>query len=77
MEDWHNFGADYEKTLLAWHDNFIAAWPQLKDKYGERFYRMWRYYLMSFAAMFRLRRIELWQIVLSPNGVPGGYKSVR
>jgi cyclopropane-fatty-acyl-phospholipid synthase len=38
---------------------------------------MWRYYLMSFAAMFRLRRIELWQIVLSPNGVPGGYKSVR
>jgi cyclopropane-fatty-acyl-phospholipid synthase len=77
MEDWHNFGADYEKTLLAWHDNFVAAWPALKDVYGERFYRMWRYYLLSFAAMFRLRRIELWQIVLSPNGVPGGYRSVR
>ena len=22
MEDWHNFGADYDKTLMAWHDNF-------------------------------------------------------
>jgi len=77
MEDWHNFGADYEKTLLAWHDNFGAAWPALKEAYGERFYRMWRYYLLSFAAMFRLRRIVLWQVVLSPNGVPGGYRSVR
>jgi cyclopropane-fatty-acyl-phospholipid synthase len=77
MEDWHNFGADYEKTLLAWHANFEAAWPRLSAKYSERFYRMWRYYLLSFAAMFRLRRIELWQVVLSPAGVPGGYGSVR
>jgi cyclopropane-fatty-acyl-phospholipid synthase len=78
MEDWHNFGADYDRTLMAWRDNFDAAWPGLKgDKYDERFQRMWRYYLSSFAAMFRARRLSLWQIVLSPNGVPGGYRSAR
>ena len=77
VEDVHNFGADYDKTLMAWHKNFEKSWPKFKDKYGEIFYRMWRYYLLSCAGAFRARDIELWQIVLSPNGVPGGYKSVR
>ncbi|GLQ58153.1 cyclopropane fatty acyl phospholipid synthase [Devosia nitrariae] len=77
MEDWHNFGADYDKTLLAWWANFDAAWPRLEARYGPRFYRMWRYYLLSFAGLFRARNISLWQVVLSPNGVPGGYQSVR
>ncbi len=77
MEDWHNFGADYDKTLMAWLKNFDAAWPKLKKKYDERFYRMWKYYLLSFAGVFRARDIQLWQIVLSKNGVPGGYSSVR
>ena len=77
MEDWHNFGADYDKTLMAWLERFEAAWPQLADRYDQRFYRMWRYYLASFAALFRARTIELWQVVLSPRGVPGGYASVR
>ncbi|MBU1176233.1 MAG: cyclopropane fatty acyl phospholipid synthase [Alphaproteobacteria bacterium] len=77
MEDWHNFGADYEKTLLAWRDNFEANWPKLKDRYNERFHRMWRYYLLSFAAVFRARLTHLWQIVLSKEGVPGGYRSIR
>ncbi|UXN71336.1 cyclopropane fatty acyl phospholipid synthase [Devosia neptuniae] len=77
MEDWHNFGADYDKTLMAWHERFVAAWPQLEDQYDERFYRMWRYYLNVFAALFRARNISLWQVVLSPRGVPGGYTSVR
>lgn len=78
MEDWHNFGADYDPTLMAWRDNFDAAWPQLRgEKYDERFRRMWRYYLSSFAALFRARKASLWQVVLSPNGVPGGYQTVR
>ena len=77
MEDWHNFGADYDRTLMAWLEKFEAAWPQLADGYDQRFYRMWRYYLSSFAAQFRARNIGLWQVVLSPNGVPGGYTSVR
>jgi len=78
MEDWHNFGADYDRTLMEWHKRFEAAWPDLRsEKYDERFYRMWRYYLCVFAALFRARKVSLWQVVLSPNGVPGGYTSVR
>jgi cyclopropane-fatty-acyl-phospholipid synthase len=79
VEDWHNFGADYDRTLCAWYDNFIKAWPKLKatGKYSERFYRMWCYYLMCSAAAFRARQTQLWQVVLSPNGIPGGYKSIR
>lgn len=77
IEDWHNFGADYDKTLMAWFTNFDAAWPKLCDKYGDRFYRMWKYYLLSCAGNFRARGAQLWQIVLSKNGVLGGYTSVR
>jgi cyclopropane-fatty-acyl-phospholipid synthase len=77
LEDWHSFGPDYDKTLMCWHRNFEAAWPSLRDKYGERFYRMWRYYLLSSAGGFRARTSQLWQIVFSPGGVPGGYESVR
>ncbi|MDP1690293.1 MAG: cyclopropane fatty acyl phospholipid synthase [bacterium] len=77
VEDLHNFGADYDQTLMAWFKNFDTAWPRLKDKYDERFYRMWKYYLLSCAGGFRARQIQLWQIVLSKNGVACGYKSVR
>jgi cyclopropane-fatty-acyl-phospholipid synthase len=77
LEDWHNFGSDYDKTLLAWHSNFERAWPGLSARYGERFRRMWRYYLLTAAGGFRARRNQLWQIVLSPRGVAGGYESAR
>ncbi len=74
LEDWHNFGADYERTLLAWHANCS---PALAAK-GARFERMWRFYLLAFAGNFRARyRNQLWQLVLSPRGVPGGHRSVR
>jgi cyclopropane-fatty-acyl-phospholipid synthase len=77
VEDWHNFGSHYDKTLMAWLANFDAAWPQLQRAYSERFRRMWRYYLAGSAANFRARSMHLWQIVLSKHGVPGGYESVR
>ena len=77
MEDWHNFGPDYDKTLMAWHHNFEKGWDKLKDNYDEQFHRMWRYYLLSCAGAFRARKLQLWQIVLSKNGVAGGYKSIR
>lgn len=77
MEDWHNFGPDYDRTLLAWWKNFDAAWPELKNTYDDRFYRMWRYYLLLCAGTFRSRQNQLWQIVLSKGGVRGGYHSVR
>ncbi|MDO8664232.1 MAG: cyclopropane fatty acyl phospholipid synthase [Candidatus Liptonbacteria bacterium] len=77
VEDWHNFGADYDKTLMAWHRNFEANWGQLQNRYSERFHRMWNYFLLSCAGAFRARNSQLWQIVLSKNGIPGGYKSIR
>lgn len=77
VEDWHNFGADYECTLRAWLANFNAAWPQLAPQYDERFRRMWWFYLAASAASFHTRRDQLWQITLSPQGVPGGYCTPR
>ncbi len=68
VEDWHNFGPDYDKTLMAWYQNFNNAWPQLKDKYGDRFYRMWRFYLLSSAGGFRSRSQQLWQTVMTKTG---------
>lgn len=68
MEDWHNFGQHYDKTLMAWHANLEAAWPELKDKYSERFYRMFRFYLLSSAGAFRARSNQLWQIVMTKPG---------
>ncbi|WP_018717145.1 cyclopropane fatty acyl phospholipid synthase [Arhodomonas aquaeolei] len=73
-EDLHNFGADYDRTLMAWHQNFEAAWPRFRETYGERFYRMWRYYLLSCAGAFRARDIQLWQFVFTRKGLPGGYR---
>lgn len=73
LEDWHNFGADYDRTLMAWQDNFNQAWPQLSKNYDERFRRMWLYYLNCAAASFRSRKNQLWQIALSKQGIPGGY----
>ncbi len=77
MEDWHNFSVHYDRTLLAWYENFNNAWDEIKEKYGERFYRMWKYYLLACAGAFRARVNQLWQIVFSPRGIPGGYESAR
>lgn len=74
LEDWHSFGCYYDKTLMAWHRNFTENWDRIKDAYGERFYRMWVYYLLSCAGSFRSRRNQLWQIVFSKEGLRDGYK---
>lgn len=77
IEDWHNFGTDYDRTLQAWRANIESAWDGLPARYDERFRRMWRYYLAASMAAFRARRIQLWQLVLSPRGVAGGYIAPR
>jgi cyclopropane-fatty-acyl-phospholipid synthase len=77
MEDWHNFSVDYDKTLMAWHSNFENSWDTIKSNYDERFYRMWRYFLLSNAGAFRARKNQLWQVVLSKRGVLNGYVSIR
>lgn len=68
VEDLHNFGPDYAPTLLAWYENFRAAWPRFRDRYGERFYRMWSFYLLGSAAVSRSRDAQVFQIVLSRIG---------
>ncbi|HFF8523214.1 TPA: cyclopropane fatty acyl phospholipid synthase [Providencia rettgeri] len=77
MEDWHNFGADYDKTLMAWYSRFQSAWPELEHNYTPRFKRMFSYYLNACAGAFRARDIQLWQILWSPQGVEGGLRVAR
>jgi cyclopropane-fatty-acyl-phospholipid synthase len=77
MEDWHNLSVNYERTLLAWHENFTRGWGELSAAYGDRFYRMWSFYLLSCAGSFRARSLQVWQIVFSKGGVKGGYRPSR
>ncbi len=77
IEDLHNFGQDYDKTLMAWYENFNNSWDKIKNNYSDRFYKMWEFFLLSSAGAFRARRDQLWQFVLSKNGILNGYKSFR
>ncbi len=76
VEDWHNFGADYDTTLMAWQSRFLSAWPEIADNYSERFKRMFTYYLNACAGAFRARDIQLWQVVFS-RGVEHGLRVAR
>jgi len=74
IEDVHNFGPDYDKTLMSWFQNFNAAWPSLRDRYPQKFYRLWEYYLKVCAGAFRARNLQLWQIVISLGDTEGAYR---
>lgn len=77
LQDWHNFGPDYDLTLMSWLENFRESWPVLKENYNEEFYKMWEFYLCSSAASFRTNNINLWQLVLTKKTYPHTYRSVR
>jgi len=83
VEDVHNFGPDYDKTLMAWNEKFqenraaVSNLMSRRGEDGERFCRMWEYYLLCCAGGFRSREISVGQFVLSPRGVPNGYRTVR
>ncbi|PWW05784.1 cyclopropane fatty acyl phospholipid synthase [Mangrovibacter plantisponsor] len=76
MEDWHNFGSDYDKTLMAWYQRFQECWPEIADNYSDRFKRMFTYYLNACAGAFRARDIQLWQVVFS-RGIENGLRVPR
>lgn len=77
-EDLHNFGTDYDRTLMAWMTNVDANKTALKQTgYDEPFYRMWRFFLLGAAGGFRSHRNHLWQIVYSKRGIDNGYQSIR
>ncbi len=77
IEDLHNIGEHYDPTLMAWWHNFDAAWPRLAPKYGEPFYRMWKYYLLGCAGSFRARETQLCQFVFTRTGTkqPDGVRA--
>lgn len=81
VADVHNFGAYYDPTLMSWYANFLRIWPDLQKlnpaTYTNRFLRMWTFYLLSCAGGFRAGKLDLWQVVLLKESVPGGYHSVR
>jgi len=77
VEDVHNFGVDYDHTLMAWNENFQSHRASLAPRLGERFCRMWEYYLLQNAAAFRCRHINVGQLVLTPHGLRGGYTAIR
>ncbi len=77
LQDWHNFGPDYDLTLMAWWANFDRAWGELRHAYDERFYRMWKYYLQCCAGFFRSGRGQLWQMVFSGSELAETYRSLR
>ena len=71
IEDVHNFGLHYDKTLMLWYKNFSTKYKDFNDKLekplNNEFYRMWTYYLLSCAGSFRARKNQLYQVVLSKN----------
>lgn len=77
VEHFHNFGQDYDPTLMAWYGNFRSNWHKYEQEFGERFFRMWSYYLLCCAGAFRARRDQLWQWVFSKRGISGGYKALK
>lgn len=77
IEDWHNFGQDYDRTLMAWWKKFDRAWPRLRERYDQKFYRMWKYYLLCCAGFFRSRQGQLWQVVLTRAERANIYRSTR
>jgi cyclopropane-fatty-acyl-phospholipid synthase len=76
VEHFHSFGQYYDRTLMAWYENFHRNWQKHEKRYRDRFFRMWSYYLLSCAGAFRARRNQLWQFVFSKHGVPGGYNAL-
>ncbi len=76
-QDCHSMGAHYDKTLMAWNKNFNNGWDQISNQYGDRFYRMWVYYLLCSAGAFRAKNLQLWQLVFNKNGIVGNYEVIR
>jgi cyclopropane-fatty-acyl-phospholipid synthase len=78
IHDWHNIGPDYDRTLMAWWENFRKTYPKLdKKKYTNRFYRMWQYYLLSCAGGFRAKYLTDWQILMTKNGEHNSPQRIR
>jgi cyclopropane-fatty-acyl-phospholipid synthase len=70
VEEVRNFGPHYDPTLMAWDANFQRAWPRFADRFGERFRRMWRFYLLSCAGAFRARSLQVYGVLFEKMPKP-------
>lgn len=55
----------YAKTLDYWDENFNKVLPQVRQKYDEKFIRMWDLYLRSCASAFRVGSVDLFQFLIT------------
>ena len=81
LQDFHPFGLHYARTAEEWFARFDKGWAKLRrfrpDFYTTKFYRMWKYYLLSAAAGFYTGRNGLWQLVYSKQPLDKVYEAVR
>lgn len=83
LEDFQNIGEDYDPTCMAWRHNVVKNWTELKritksdgtQKYTDRFYRMWTYYLGMCTGSSRVDG-QVWQMVFSKD-LKHTYQGVR
>ncbi len=55
----------YATTLRHWHDRFVAQKDKAIALYDERFFRMWKYYLVASELTFRYNRQCVFQFQLA------------
>ena len=57
----------YDKTLESWLERFLNKKKEVKDLFGDKFVRMWEFYLASCAAAFRYRDLAVFQLQIVKN----------
>ncbi len=66
----------YAKTLDIWYENFLSHIDEVREKFDERFIRMWSLYLQCCAASFRATDLDVFQILFTKglnNSLPMTY----
>lgn len=65
MADIEIWRLHYAYTLAAWNERFQAQRQVFADKLGERFCRMWEFYLLGCEAIFRYGDLVVFQVQLA------------
>ena len=63
--DVENLRMHYAMTLDRWSEGFEKQVDKVQEMYGDRFVRMWRLYLRSCAASFRVSGLNIHQVLFS------------
>ena len=63
--DVENLRMHYNKTLLCWDNNFMSQLDKVREKFDERFIRMWHLYLTGCASTFYNGIIDIHQVLVT------------